>query len=44
MNMSVDSHYFEVKKTARYYSLGDFNESTRLIFVLHGYGQLPVFF
>jgi dienelactone hydrolase len=35
---------FKVEKTTRYYSLGDLESADKLLFVLHGYGQLPQFF
>jgi predicted esterase len=35
---------FKVEKTTRYYSLGDIESANKLLFVLHGYGQLPQFF
>lgn len=37
----MEQHYIEVTKTARYYTLGNFNHQTKEIwFVLHGYAQL----
>jgi predicted esterase len=42
--MDIESHYFEIKKTSRYFTLGSIQESKYLIFVLHGYGQLPFYF
>jgi predicted esterase len=35
---------FKVEKTTRYYTLGDLDSADKLLFVLHGYGQLPQFF
>ncbi|MGX7689331.1 alpha/beta hydrolase [Flectobacillus roseus] len=38
-------HEIQVTKTARYYTIGEWSEKTRkVIFVLHGYGQLGEFF
>ena len=31
-------------KTFRYFTYGDIDKATKLIFVLHGYGQLAEFF
>ena len=37
----MKSHHIQTLKTARYYTIGDLNESTReIIFVFHGYAQL----
>jgi predicted esterase len=37
-------HEIQVTKTARYYTIGEWSEKTRkVIFVLHGYGQLGEF-
>jgi predicted esterase len=42
---NMQEHLFKVSRTARYYTLGTFDEHTRsLWFVLHGYGQLAQFF
>ena len=35
---------FKVEKTTRYYTLGDLDSADKLLFVLHGYGQLSQFF
>ncbi len=35
---------FKVEKTTRFYTLGDLESSSKLLFVLHGYGQLPEYF
>lgn len=41
----MQEHHLEVKRTARYFTLGELNASTQNIwFVLHGYGQLAQFF
>lgn len=41
----MQEHHLEVKRTARYFTLGELNESTQNVwFVLHGYGQLAQFF
>ncbi|WP_428662868.1 alpha/beta hydrolase [Runella sp.] len=41
----MQEHHLEVKRTARYFTLGTLNEQTKHIwFVLHGYGQLAQFF
>jgi predicted esterase len=41
----MTEHHIEVKRTARYVTLGELNENTRNIwFVLHGYGQLVEYF
>jgi len=41
----MPSHEIQVCKTARYYTLGGSSEKTRkVIFVLHGYGQLAEYF
>lgn len=36
-------HHFKTQKTARYFSLGD-PESSKILYVLHGYGQLASYF
>jgi predicted esterase len=42
---NAESHHLEVRKTARYFTLGTLSEATREIwFVVHGYGQLAEFF
>lgn len=41
----MQEHHLQVKRTARYFTLGELNESTENVwFVLHGYGQLAQFF
>lgn len=41
----ISEKHFEVKKTARYYTLGDLTEHTKSVwFVCHGYGQLARYF
>jgi predicted esterase len=41
----MKEHHLEVKRTARYFTLGTLNKQTKTIwFVLHGYGQLAQFF
>ncbi len=41
----MQQHHLEVKRTARYYTLGSLSEATKQVwFVLHGYGQLAQFF
>lgn len=41
----MQQHHLEVKRTARYYTLGLLSEATKQVwFVLHGYGQLAQFF
>ncbi|AEI50370.1 alpha/beta hydrolase [Runella slithyformis] len=41
----MNEHQLEVKRTARYFTLGTLNNQTKTIwFVLHGYGQLAQFF
>ena len=43
--MQILENHLTVKKTARYYTLGELNNNTETIwFVLHGYGQLGQFF
>ncbi|HBP44750.1 MAG TPA: hypothetical protein DD635_02535, partial [Flavobacteriales bacterium] len=38
-------HSFDIKKTARYFTIGPaFADSKGILIVLHGYGQLPGFF
>lgn len=38
-------HYIPVRRTARYYTLGELSENTREIwFAVHGYGQLAEYF
>ncbi len=40
----VEEHTFTIHKTTRYYSSGDSTKSTKLLVVLHGYGQSALFF
>jgi hypothetical protein len=41
----MTEHHIEVRRTARYVTLGTLNENTKNIwFVLHGYGQLVEYF
>jgi predicted esterase len=41
----MTEHHIEVKRTARYVTLGELNENTKNIwFLLHGYGQLVEYF
>ncbi|AXE16473.1 phospholipase [Runella rosea] len=41
----MQEHHLQVKRTARYFTLGTLNERTKQVwFVLHGYGQLAQFF
>jgi predicted esterase len=41
----VNEHHLTVKRTARYFTLGEFSEQTREVwFVCHGYGQLAEYF
>ena len=41
----MQEHHLQVKRTARYFTLGTLNKHTKQIwFVLHGYGQLAQFF
>ncbi|MFY7912143.1 MAG: alpha/beta hydrolase [Emticicia sp.] len=41
----MNEHQIKIERTARYYTLGELNESTKTIwFVVHGYGQLSQFF
>jgi len=41
----MQTNFFKISKTARYYTLGEANPKTKHIwFVLHGYGQLGRFF
>ncbi|MGB1248174.1 MAG: alpha/beta hydrolase [Chitinophagales bacterium] len=36
----INKHFVEVKRTARYFTLGEFSEKTKTVwFVLHGYAQ-----
>lgn len=42
---NAQSHHLEIRKTARYFSLGALSADTREIwFVVHGYGQLAEYF
>lgn len=41
----MNEHHIMVKRTARYFTLGEFGEQTREVwFVCHGYGQLAEYF
>ncbi len=40
----MKEHSLLVQKTTRYYTLGNLDEASKLLVVLHGYGQLPQFF
>jgi predicted esterase len=40
----VEEHSFSIHKTTRYYTCGDISKATRLLVVLHGYGQSAFFF
>ncbi len=41
----MTEHHLQVKRTARYYTIGELNEQTKQIwFVLHGYGQMAQYF
>jgi predicted esterase len=41
----MQAHSIRVRRTARYYTLGNLSENTRTVwFVCHGYGQLAEFF
>ena len=40
----VEEHSFSIQKTTRYYTCGDISKATRLLVVLHGYGQSAFFF
>ncbi|TDB65861.1 alpha/beta hydrolase [Arundinibacter roseus] len=43
--MTAKTHTISVSRTARYFTLGELNETTeRVWFVLHGYGQLAEYF
>jgi predicted esterase len=45
LSLSDKAYELEVRKTARYFMLGDLNKETRQIWiVLHGYGQLANYF
>jgi len=37
-------NYIQVSKTFRYFTLGNHEKAKKLLFVLHGYGQLPEYF
>src|SRR5579872_3814026 len=37
--MAIEEHHIETTRTARYYSLGSFEDVKELWFVLHGYAQ-----
>jgi predicted esterase len=41
----MQKHQLIIPKTARYFTLGEFNENTETVwFVIHGYGQLAEYF
>jgi predicted esterase len=41
----MQKHQLTVPKTAKYFTLGEFNENTETVwFVIHGYGQLAEYF
>lgn len=40
----IEEHRLEIKRQARYFKLGEQKQAKHLIFVLHGYGQLPQYF
>ncbi len=40
----MKEYSFNIEKTTRYYTLGELDHSDKILFVLHGYGQLPQFF
>lgn len=40
----VEEHSFSIQKTTRYYTCGHISKATRLLVVLHGYGQSAFFF
>ena len=40
----MENHQLLVRKTARYFTLGNPHTASKLWFVLHGYGQLATFF
>jgi len=40
----VEEHTISIKKTNRYYTCGELSTSSRLLIVLHGYGQSAYFF
>lgn len=43
--MDLEQHNFPVTKTARYFTLGDYQAGKKeIIFALHGYGQLASYF
>ncbi|UKN01542.1 alpha/beta hydrolase [Paracrocinitomix mangrovi] len=42
--MQTKEHHIAIKKTARYFTLGEFTEGKNLIIALHGYGYLAQFF
>ena len=42
--MELIQHDLQVLKKVRYFTLGDPSISHSLLFILHGYGQLPAFF
>jgi len=40
----VEEHSFSIQKTTRYYTCGAISKATKLLVVLHGYGQSAFFF
>ena len=40
----MEEHSISIQKTTRYYTCGDISKATRLLVVLHGYGQSAFFF
>ena len=42
--MPIEEFKIQVQKTGRYFTVGDPNEATHLIFALHGYAQLAYYF
>lgn len=41
----MTEHFIKTKRTARIYTMGELNKSTKTIWIaLHGYGQLPAYF
>ncbi len=43
-NFFLMKNYIKSSKTFRYFTLGNINTAKKLLFVLHGYGQLPEYF
>ena len=40
----MEEHSISIQKTTRYYTCGDISKASRLLVVLHGYGQSAFFF